>query len=100
MSERVLEKIVDGPVPRILEEIVQAMDAPLTEFQEGIVEVIQFFLRERISERILEQIVDAPSDPGCLDRVVSERDELQRLRAQQESGMLKALLRAIMTVFP
>ena len=48
------------------------MGVPVPQIQEGIVEVTQVIPQERISERIVEQIVDAPGGPECLDPVESD----------------------------
>ena len=41
--------------------------------------MIQSIPQERVSERIVEHIVDVPGGPGCGDRVESEREELHRI---------------------
>ena len=60
------EQIVDVPVPRIREEVIQhtpqdrisnrsseqTIDIPIRQILENIVEVIQLILQERVSERI------------------------------------------------
>ena len=47
------------PVPRIFEEVVEVIDAPVLQSQEEIAEAIQLIPAERVSERIVLKIVDA-----------------------------------------
>ena len=80
-QERISKSIQVFQVPvRILEETVEVIESPVPLFQEGTVEVIQSIPQERVSERIVDHIVDAPDGAGCLGRVESEHKELQRLR--------------------
>ena len=55
MPERILEQIVDVPVPQFMEGTT--VPVPL---QDETDEVIQLIPAERLSERIVEKIVDAP----------------------------------------
>ena len=69
-SERILEQIMDVPVPPILEEIAGVMDVPVLRTQEGTVEVIQP-ISERIHvevgaafHRLYEWTVERGKDPN------------------------------------
>ena len=54
IQQRIVEQIVDVPVPQVVEEIL---------------EVIKVIPQERVSERIVEQIVDVPV-PQVMEEIV------------------------------
>ena len=63
ISERIVVKTTDLPVPQILKEVAEVVKAVNTEFQEEIYEVIKLppaerMLEERISDCTSEQIID------------------------------------------
>ena len=67
----------------------QNVDVPVPHVVKEILDVIKDVPQDRASGRIIEQNVVAPCGRGCSGRMECELEELQRLRAQQESGILK-----------
>ena len=60
-NERIVEVIQLIPPERISERIVgRVVDVPVPQITKEIVEVIQLIPPERISERIIQQVVDVP----------------------------------------
>ena len=57
MAERVVEQIVDVPVPQILEQIV---DVPVPQLMEETDEVAKLIAQERIQQHTLEETVNVP----------------------------------------
>ena len=57
MAERIMEQIVDVPVPQIPEQIV---DVPVLQIMDGTVEAAKLIPQERIQQRTLEEIVNVP----------------------------------------
>ena len=71
-----MEQIDDFPVPQVAAEIheVEMDDGPVQQVAKDILEVVEITPRERISEHIHEQFVDAPVQQ-TLEEVVDVFDE-------------------------
>ena len=67
MSKRIVEQIVDVPMPQILEQIVHV---PVPQIMEETVEAAKSIPQERIQQRALEETVNVPV-PQIQEQIVA-----------------------------